>query len=76
MGLGAELFLEVLFYHGKSQGEGKSNSQRGRISLPDCLSDSVSGLIRERDERVGSFIFMAIRGASWWIVLPGWGLFH
>lgn len=51
--------------------DGKSNSLTGRISLPGCLTDSVSSLIRERDERDGSFIFMAIRGASWWIALPG-----
>lgn len=41
----------------------KSNSPRGRISLPGCVSDSVSGLIRESDESGGSFIFAAIRGA-------------
>lgn len=43
----------------------ESNSPTGRISLPGCVSDGGSSLIRENDDSGGSFIFGAIRGASW-----------
>lgn len=44
--------------------EVKRKHHRGRIPLPGYVNDTVSGLIKERDEQGSSYIFIPSRGAA------------
>lgn len=64
MVVGAKLFRQVLFYRSKSRGLRRATVRQAGFLFLD-VNDSVSSLIRESDESGGSFIFVAIKGASW-----------